>query len=112
MEGPKSRQVKLSVEFIHDLDEIYQYGVETFGQAQAEHYEEVVLNLVESLAGSWNLFGECRHLRTRSKIYRWIILESHLLIYRITPTEIQMLRALHSRRSLKTIKSTRRIKID
>jgi len=37
MEGAKELQVKLSLEFNLDLDEIYQYGIETFGLKQANN---------------------------------------------------------------------------
>ena len=39
-----------------------------------------------------------------------IILESHLIVYRIMDSEIQVLRILHSHRSITKIKMTRGIK--
>jgi toxin ParE1/3/4 len=111
MEGQKRHPVRLSIEFIRDLDDIFQYSVETFGRIQAKKYEADILNLVESLYLSWNMFAECRHLRTKSRIYRWIILESHCIIYRVTSREIQVLRILHSKLSIRSIRASRRIKL-
>ena len=111
MEGTKNLQVRLSKEFILDIDKIYQYGIETFGIKQAEIYENEIWQLVESLSHNYLLFPECRHLPTKSKMYRWIILDAHLIIYRITNTEIQVLRIVHERRSITKIKTTRKIRI-
>lgn len=109
MEKKKKLQVIISKEFNIDLDDIFQYGVETFGINQAEKYENEIWQLVESLSHNYHLFPECRHLPTKSKIYRWIILDSHLIIYRITKKEIQVLRIVHSKRSIQKIKKSRSI---
>jgi toxin ParE1/3/4 len=111
MEEEKELPVKVSSEFNFDLDNIYKYGIETFGIRQAELYENEIWKLVEGLSGNWPFFSECHHLPTRSKLYRWIILESHLIIYRITDKEIQVLRIVHSHRSVTKIKATKRIKL-
>ena len=100
METEKKLAVRVSSEFNFDLDNAYTFGIETFGLRQAELYENE----------NWSFFSECRHLPTKSKMYRWIILESHLIIYRITATEIQVLRIVHSRRSITKIKGSRSIK--
>lgn len=111
MEEEKNFPVRISEVFNLDLDEIYQYGVDTFGIRQAELYEKEIWKLVEGLSSNWPLFSECRHLPTKSKMYRWIILESHLIIYRITGTEVQVLRIIHSRKSITKIKASRSVKL-
>jgi toxin ParE1/3/4 len=111
MEGAKELQVKLSQESNLDLDEIYQYGIETFGLNQAQRYENEIWQLVEGLSHNYLLFPECRHLPTKSKIYRWIILDAHLIIYRITENEIQVLRILHSKQSISKIKAIRKVQM-
>ena len=109
MEEEKKLPVIVAEIFNHDLDEIYKYGIDTFGIRQTELYENEIWKLVESLSGTWPLFSECRHIPTKSKMYRWIILESHLIIYRATAKEIQVLRIVHSQRSITKIKASRRI---
>lgn len=111
MEEEKKLPVKTSDFFNIDLDNIYQYGIDTFGIRQAELYENAIWKLVEGLSINWPIFSECRHLPTKSKMYRWIILESHIIIYRITAKEIQVLRIIHSHRSITKIKVSRRIKL-
>jgi len=111
MEKEKKFPVRVSWEFNFDLDTIYTYGLDTFGIQQAEQYENEIWKLVEGLSLNWSFFPECRHLPTKSKMYRWIILESHFIIYRITATEIQVLRIVHSHRSVNKIKVLRSIKL-
>lgn len=111
MEETRRLPVKVSEFFIADHDSIFKYGIETFGARQAEIYENEIWKLVEGLSGNWPLFSECRHLPTKSKIYRWIILESHFIIYRITKTEIQVLRILNSNRSITKIRTSRSVRI-
>ena len=107
MAEEKRLPVKISLPFLHDLDEVFNYGLETFGQKQAENYENEIWELIERLPNSYHLFPECRHLPTKSKMYRWIILDAHLIIYRITKEEVQVLRLLHSKRSITKIKTAR-----
>ena len=111
MEKEKELPVRVSGEFNIDLDNVYAYGIDTFGIRQAELYENEIWKLVDGLSLNWAFFSECRHLTTKSKIYRWIILESHLIIYRITASEIQVLRIVHSNRSITKIKDSRSIKL-
>lgn len=111
MEKEKKLPVRVSMEFNFDLDNVYTYGTDTFGIRQAELYENEIWKLVDGLSLNWPFFSECRHLPTKSKMYRWIILESHLIIYRITATEIQVLRIVHSHRSVTKIKGSRNIKL-
>ena len=84
MEETKELQVKISQKFNFDLDDIFQYSIETFGLRQAEIYENEIWQLVERLSLNYMLFPECRYLPTKSKMYRWIILKSHYIIYRVT----------------------------
>lgn len=111
MEEEKKLPVKVSREFISDLDDIYQYCIETFGIRQAELYEKQIWKLVEGLEHNWAIFSECRHLPTKSKMYRWIILEAHLIIYRVTGSEVQVLRIIHSKRSVTKIRASRSIRL-
>lgn len=111
MEEEKRFQVKVSATFLIDLDNIFQYGIETFGLQQAELYENEIWKFVDGLSGNWPLFSECRHIPTKSKIYRWIILESHFIIYRVTKEEIQVLRILNSNRSVTKIKASRSVRL-
>jgi len=105
-----SKPVRYSTQFKLDIINVFKYGFETFGRIQAEKYEQDIYRLVESLDVFYSIYPECRYLPTKSKVYRWIILESHLIIYRITDDEVQVLSMLHSKRSISKIKATRSIR--
>lgn len=111
MEETKELQVKISKEFNLNIDEIFQYGVETFGINQAEKYENAIWQLIENLPRSYKLFPVCRHLPTKSKMYRWIILDSHLIIYRIAKEDLEVLRILHVHRSITNLKTSRKVRL-
>lgn len=112
MEETKKLPVKLSIEANIDIDSIYQYGLKVFGLRQTILYEGEIWQLIDFLSKNYLLFPECRFLATKRKIYRWIILDAHSIIYRITPERIEVLRVISSRMIITAIKRTRKIKID
>lgn len=54
------------------------------------HNEKEIWKLIERLPQSYQLFPECRYLPTKSKKYRWIILDAHLIIYRIAKNDVHV----------------------
>jgi toxin ParE1/3/4 len=54
---------------------------------------------------------ECRHLRTKSKKYRTILKAAYLILYRIVPDKVEVLRAFHGSRSPKLIRKAKNIKV-
>ena len=105
-------KVVVSEQYSDDLKNIFQYGLETFGFSGAFLFYENIERLVSNLEFEYFMYPECRFLSTQSKIYRNIILESYLIIYRICPDQIEVLRVFHS--SICTtsrIRSVRKIKI-
>jgi plasmid stabilization system protein ParE len=110
MESRKKEVIKSSFYFI-DIQDIYEYGEATFGLKLADSFFDTILNDVENLETQYLLHPECRHLETKTKIYRNIILGSYLIIYRIKSHQIEVLRAFHGSRSPKIIKQVRKIKI-
>lgn len=105
----RERFVEISHEFINDLGNIYAYGRELFGQRQAEIYENMLWGILERLKTESEMYPECRWLITKGRIYRNIILDSYLIIYRIKGVEV--LRAFHSHSSITRIRSSRSIKL-
>lgn len=111
METTKKKVVK-SIYYYKDIQDIFEYGEAAFGEKAALFFYEEIFSNVEKLESQYYLHPECRHLETKTKKYRNIILGSYLIIYRITPNRIEVLRAFHSSRSPKTIKKAKDIKID
>ena len=93
------------------LTEISQYSIETFGFMQAEKYVYTISQLVENLDTQYTYHPECRYLPTKSRIYRNIILDAHLIIYRITERQIEVLDIIHSASSIRKIRNVRSIRI-
>ena len=107
----RERSVKYSDEFIEDLGQIYLYGLETFGKRQSELYESFIWRLVFRLNTDYEMYPECRYIETKSRMYRNIIIESHLIIYRITPRQIEVLKIISSKKSISKIRTVRSIKL-
>jgi len=78
---------------------------------QAEKYVYTISQLVENLDTQYTYHPECRYLPTKSRIYRNIILDAHLIIYRITERQIEVLDIIHSASSIRKIRNVRSIRI-
>ena len=100
-----------SDKFFDSQTEIYHYGVQTFGYFQAERYLQLIEDALDTLSDFYMVYPECRHLATKSRMYRNIILDSHLIIYRITNHRIEVLDMVHSASNIGKIRSTRSIQI-
>ena len=90
---------------------IYDYTVSTFGYFQAERYLQQIRKSLSTLPDYYTAYPECRHLATKSRMYRNIILNSHLIIYRITTQRIEVLDIIHSASSIGKIRSIRKIRL-
>ena len=111
MEEFKERPVVFSLQYVIDTDNVYNYGKEIFGENQARKYESIIDKITAELALSYLMYPECRYIPTKGHLYRNIILESHLIIYRVKTERIEVLRAIHSQSSISRIRSVRKIKI-
>lgn len=106
------KEVVTSHPFDHiDLLDIYEYGEVTFGEKLASYFINEIYSSIERLETEYLLHPECRHLETKTKMYRNIIFGSYLIIYRIRANRIEVLRAFHGSRSPKIIKQVRKVKI-
>ena len=107
----KSKTVITSQYYEEHLVEILEYGLEMFGYAQAKKYFDTISCIVENLDDDYTHYPECRHISTKSQKYRNIILDSHLIIYRITDERIEVLDIVHSASNIGKIRDTRKIHI-
>jgi len=103
--------IAYSKEFNTSIIDIIKWGIETFGGIAAERYEERIYGIVDSLRTDYLMYPECRWIPTRGRIYRNIILDSYLIIYRITDTRIEVLQIISSHRSISKIRGARNIRI-
>lgn len=101
----RKKEVITSYPFVNfDVIDIYEYGLFVFGEKLASSFINEIYKYIEKLETEYLLHPECRHLETKSKMYRNIILGSYLIIYRIRANKIKVLRAFHGSRSPKTLK--------
>ena len=103
-------EVVISDMALVSLEQVYEYGIEIFAYTAATVFIDELIFRIEQLSINYLLHPECRHLPTKSKMYRNLIYGSYLVIYRISANRIEVLNILHSSRSISTIKATRRIK--
>ena len=109
---PTQEQVITSSLFWESYDNVYVQGLDLFGFYQAELYANKIKSILYELDQTYPYYPECRHLTTKSRMYRNIILDSHLIIYRITEERIEVLDIVHSASSMRKIKKTRNIHIE
>ena len=107
----QSKIVITSQDYEDSLVEILEYGIEMFGYIQARKYFNTISSLVDNLDNEYTIHPECRHLATKNRIYRNIILDAHLIIYRITDERIEVLNIVHSASNIGKIQSSRKIRI-
>jgi toxin ParE1/3/4 len=107
----QERPVILSPAAEQDIQDAYIYGYETFGKNAAEIFKAELMFIVRALKNLYETHPECRFIPTKSRMYRNIIFGSYLVIYRITTTQIEVLKAISSRMSITKIRSARKIKI-
>lgn len=105
------KEVTRSQFYLNDLQDIFEYGEVCFGEKVALHFYEELKLMVRNLETNYLVYPECRHLETKTKIYRNIILGSYLIIYKIRANRIEVLRAFHGSRSPKYIKKVKSIKL-
>ena len=105
------KQIKISDQFYDSFEQIYDYGYETFGYFQAERYRHIIRKHLDMLPEYYTYYPECRNLITKSRMYRNIILDSHLIIYRITVERIEVLDIVHGASSISKIRKTRTIRL-
>ncbi|WP_396210813.1 type II toxin-antitoxin system RelE/ParE family toxin [Flavobacterium sp.] len=105
------KEVVRSIFYLNDIQDIFEYGESTFGEKAAFYFYEDLKLKVRNLETNYLVHPECRHLETKTKIYRNIILGSYLIIYRIKTNKIEVLRDFHGSRSPKIIKQVRKVKV-
>lgn len=110
-EGISRKPVVVSNEFKISRISIYDYTLDTFGHFQAERYLQLIAKALSTLCDFYLAYPQCRYLATQSRMYRNIILDAHLIIYRITKERIEVLDIIHSASSIRKIRASRSIRM-
>ncbi|MDR0437724.1 MAG: type II toxin-antitoxin system RelE/ParE family toxin [Bacteroidales bacterium] len=98
-----------SEEFEKSRAQIYDYSLKTFGFLQAERYWTKIQKSLDMLPYRYLVHPECRHIPTKSQMYRNIVLDSHLIIYQITDLRVEVLDIVPSASSVSKIRGARRV---
>ena len=101
----------VSPEFNESRIRIYEYSLDIFGYFQAERYKQKIRKSLDMLPEFYMAYPECRHIPTKSRMYRNIILDAHLIIYRITDQRIEVLDIIHAASSIGKIRGVRKIRL-
>ena len=104
------KSLKVSDEFKANLRGVYYYTFDTFGYFQAERYLQKIEQAIDTLLDFYLIYPECRHIPTKSRMYRNIILDAHLIIYRVTSHRIEVLDIIHAASSIGKIRSVGKIR--
>jgi plasmid stabilization system protein ParE len=104
------KELVISQHFDIDLIDVYIHGEDVFGSIAAKSFIADIYSRVWSLDLMHYLHPECRHLQTKNKIYRNIIIGSYLVIYRITTEKVEVLRIINGHISISKLKLTRKIR--
>jgi toxin ParE1/3/4 len=81
-----------------DLDEIWDYTAEKWGNDQAERYIRLLQHGIETVASDPRRGSSCDEIRSG---YRKYLVGSHVVFYRLTSDGIDVVRILHSRMDFK-----------
>ena len=106
-----AKEVVLTTLAQADIKAIFEYGAETFGFIAAKAFVAEVYMSIWGLDYQYNMHPECRFLPTKSKMYRNIIQGNYLIIYRITPKRVEVLRVFNSLVSIRKIRTARRANV-
>ena len=107
----QSKEVVTSSHYETHFVEILEYSIETFGYTQTCKYFNKLSQYVEKLDEHYLIHPECRHLPTKNRMYRNIVLDAHLIIYRVTERRIEVLDIVHAASSIGKIRDVRKIRL-
>lgn len=87
-------KIELTLDAERDLIDIYLYGIEHFGHAQAERYADTLNEKIAVAAENPSFGADYSFVRDDLRRYECI---SHAIYYRTTASGILVLRILHGR---------------
>ncbi|MDR5736182.1 type II toxin-antitoxin system RelE/ParE family toxin [Caballeronia sp. LZ025] len=77
-----------------DLDEIWDYSIENWGERQAERYIRMIQDTIIGLADGTQLSHSAEHVRPN---YRKVLVGSHVLFFKEDQQVVDVIRILHQR---------------
>ncbi len=88
----------------------YLFFAEEYSVQYAETFLSGFIEQVENILPFVWAFPECRFLPTKNHIYRNIVWENHLIIYKIVKFEIWVVGVFYAKQNPKKLKQYKRVK--
>ncbi len=76
MDEIERKEVRISDQFDIDIISVFTFGEEVFGVNAARSFIADIYNRIWTLDSMYLFYSECRHLPTKGKLYRNILLGS------------------------------------
>ena len=92
------RELLLKPEAINDLEKIYEYTLHTWGQNQAEKYQDELFESMNSILSNPEI-GSKYYFKEGN--YRKLNINRHLIFYRLEEKSCVVVRILHEKVDLK-----------
>jgi toxin ParE1/3/4 len=92
---PSSHRLRINPEAREDIRDILQYTLQTWGRAQRDKYQAAILDAMQRLR-EYPAIGEERDDLGRP--YRRLVVEQHVIYYRIEGKAVRVIRVVHTRR--------------
>lgn len=89
-------RLEISARAINDIDLLFIYGIENFGEKQSREYKDELLDLLDLIALQPKM-GIARQVR--KKALRTMFFHNHIVFYRIGRGKVRVLRILHGKQN-------------
>jgi toxin ParE1/3/4 len=88
----KKLRIVFHVSAIEDLEEIWLYTFQTWSLEQADRYHSLIIKEIDFLATKPGTSRDLQHIRAG---YRSSKVKSHIIFYKYSLSEIEIVRILH-----------------
>lgn len=105
----KEIEIQIKEYALEQLHEEYNYYRKEYSLAYAEEFRINFFDRIISITPFYKSFPECRFLRTRNKIYRNVVWNNYLIVFRIKTDCIEVLSLFHTKKNPKALKRLRRV---
>lgn len=108
MEGQSQKVLVVSDDARKDLESEYLYYAYNYSIEAAEKLRLGFSKEILKILPNPYIYPECRFLPTKTQIYRNIVWENYLIIYRIRKTKIVVLSLFHTKKKPMKIKMVKK----
>ena len=95
---------------LDDVEKEYDYYFKNYSERAADKFKvDFFEQLKSNLPFVW-VYPECRYLPTKNHIYRNIIWNNYLIIYKVLKTEVWVVGLFHTAQNPKKLKGYKKVK--